>query len=260
MMLAENETSKLPAEDAVKAAFNEAQSNKDIKAYEDKVVNEPLVAKKPTPQKVFKTVDRGYGITEWTLGNGVKVLLKPTTFKNDEIIFKAQSFGGTSLYDEKDHMNADFSNSVQDESGFGKFDAMALEKYLQDKTARVYSGVGMYEESLQGNSNKKDLETMLQLIHLAFTKPRKDSVAFASTIEKQKTFIQNRGSDPDQVFNDSISCFMSGYHYSSKPTTEDDLAKLDQSVAILYIKNVFQILLILLLYLLEVLIWIQLNH
>ncbi len=228
MMLAENEKNKLPVEESVKTAFSDAQSNKDIKPYDDKVVNELLVAKKPTPQKVFKTVDRGYGVTEWTLGNGVKVLLKPTAFKNDEIEFTAQSFGGTSLYDEKDQLNADFSNSVQDESGYGKFDAIALEKYLQDKTASVRTGVGMYDENLSGSSNKKDLETMMQLIYLAFTKPRKDSVAFISTIEKQKAFIQNRGNDPDQVFRDSISCFMSGYHYTSLPTTEADLKKVDQ--------------------------------
>jgi zinc protease len=228
MMLSENNTTKQPSEESVKAAYMEAQNNKDIKAYEDKMINEALMTKKPTPQKVYKTVDRGYGVTEWTLGNGVKVLVKPTNFKNDEIIFKAQSFGGTSLYDEKDHLSADMSNMVQQESGFGKFDATALDKYLQDKTARVYSGVGTYEENLQGNSNKKDLETLMQLIHLSFTKPRKDSVAFVSTIEKQKAFIQNRGSDPDQVFNDSIYYFMSGYHYTSKPTTEDDLKKIDQ--------------------------------
>lgn len=168
MMLAENETSKKPLEDDIKAAFNEAQTNKDIKAYEDKVINEPLIAKKPSPKKVFKTADRGYGITEWTLGNGVKVLLKPTTFKNDEINMQAYSPGGTCQYPEKDVINADFSNSIQDESGYGKFDATALEKYLQDKTARLYTGVGTYDESLFGNSNKKDIETLLQLVDLFF--------------------------------------------------------------------------------------------
>lgn len=228
MMLAENETSKKPLEDDIKAAFNEAQTNKEIKAYEDKVINEPLIAKKPSPQKVFKTTDRGYGITEWTLGNGVKVLLKPTTFKNDEINMQAYSPGGTCQYPEKDVMNADFSNSIQDESGYGKFDATALEKYLQDKTARLYTGVGTYDESLFGNSNKKDIETLLQLVNLVFTKPRKDSVAFLSAIEKQKAFLQNAGSDPDQVFGDSVRYFMSGYHFSAKPTRMEDLAKLNQ--------------------------------
>ncbi len=228
MMLAENESSKKPLDEEIKAAFNDAQANKDIKAYEDKVINEPLIAKKPSPQKVFKTTDRGYGITEWTLGNGVKVLLKPTTFKNDEINMQAYSPGGTCQYSEKEVLNADFSNSIQDESGYGKFDATALEKYLQDKTARLYTGVGTYDESLFGNSSKKDIETLLQLVNLVFTKPRKDSIAFLSAIEKQKAFLQNAGKDPDQVFGDSVRYFMSSYHYSAKPTQMEDLAKLDQ--------------------------------
>lgn len=228
MMLAEKENQKVLKEEDVKKAFTEAQAITDIKPYVDKMVNEPLVAKKPTPQKVYKTVDRGHGVTEWVLGNGVKVLLKPTDFKNDEIIFKAQSFGGTSQYSDADHLNAEFSNSVQDESGYGKFDATALEKYLQDKTARLYTGVGLYEESLQGNSNKKDVETLLQLIHLAFTKPRKDSVAFMSSMDKQRAFLQNRGSDPEQVFQDTIGYCLSGYHYSARPTTGADLKNVKQ--------------------------------
>lgn len=228
MMLAESEGSKKPSDDEVKLAFNEAQSIKDLKAYEDKVINEALITKKPAPQKVFKSTDRGYGITEWTLGNGVKVILKPTNFKNDEILFEATSYGGISQYPMADWGNANNSNSVQQESGYGKFDAVALEKYLQDKTANVYPSVGTYEESLNGNSNKKDLETLLQLIHLIFTKPRPDSIGFVSSIEKQKVWIQNAGSDPDRVFNDSIGCFMSNYHPLSKPTKLEDLKKLDQ--------------------------------
>ncbi len=227
MMLAEKEGVKIPGDEDVKNAFAEALSNKDITPYIDKALNEPLIAKKPTAQKVYKTADRGYGITEWTLGNGVRVVIKPTDFKNDEILFKAQSFGGASQYGKEDHLNVDFSNMIQDESGYGKFDATALEKYLADKTANIYVGISNYEEFMQGNSNKKDFETLLQLVHLAFTKPRKDSLAFISVLDKQKAFIQNRGSDPQQVFSDSVQYIMSGYHYSAKPLTESDLKSLN---------------------------------
>lgn len=227
MMLAEKEGVKIPADDEVKRAFAEAVANTEIKPYVDKALNEPLMAKKPTAQKVYKTADRGYGITEWTLGNGVRVVIKPTDFKNDEILFKAQSWGGASQYGKDDHLNVDFSNMIQDESGYGKFDATALEKYLADKTANVYVGIGTYEETMQGSSNKKDFETLLQLVHLAFTKPRKDSLAFVSVMEKQKAFIQNRGSDPQQVFGDSVQYIMSGYHYTAKPLMEADLKSLN---------------------------------
>jgi zinc protease len=227
MMLAEKDGVIIPIEEEVKKTFAEAIANKDIAPYVDKALNEPLVPKKPTPQKVFKTTDRGYGITEWTLGNGVRVVIKPTDFKNDEILFKAQSWGGVSQYGKEDYLHVSFSNMIQDEAGYGKFDATAMEKYMADKTANVYMGVGSYEEFLQGNSNKKDFETLLQLVHLAFTKPRKDSLAFVSVLEKQKAFLQNRGSDPQQVFGDSVQYIMSGYHYTAKPLMESDLKTLN---------------------------------
>jgi len=227
LMLTEKDEFTPPSEADVIKTFKEAQSTKDIAPYEDKAINEPLLAKKPTAQKAFKTTDRGYGITEWVLGNGVKVLIKPTDFKNDEIMMTAFSKGGASLYPEKDYLNADLSNSIQDEAGYGKFDAIALDKFLQDKTCRVYTGVGLYEESISGSSNKTDLETMLQLVHLIFTKPRKDSIAYLTTLDKQKAFIENRSNDPDQYFYDSVYYFLSGYHYTSKPTGIKDLNALD---------------------------------
>lgn len=228
MMLAENESSKKPSDEEIKAAFNEAQAVKDLKPYEDKMINEALITKKPSPQKVFKSADKGYGITEWTLGNGVRVVLKPTNFKNDEILFEASGYGGMSQYPIADWSNAGNATNVQQESGYGKFDATALEKYMQDKTASVYPYIGLYEEGLSGNSNKKDFETLLQLIHLVFTKPRKDSIGFISSVEKQKVWLQNAGSDPDQVFNDSMGYFMTSYHPIAKPAKVEDLAKLSQ--------------------------------
>ncbi len=227
MMLSEKEGTKIPDDAAVINAFKQAQANEDIKPYEDKVINEPLLAKKPVPQKVFKTTDRGHGVTEWILGNGARVLIKPTDFKNDEIMFYAFSKGGTSLYPEKDFLNANYSNSIQDESGYGKFDAIALDKFMQDKTCRLYTSVGPFEESLEGNSNNTDLETLLQWTHLVFTKPRKDSLAFTALLDKQIAFIQNSDNDPDQYFSRAVSYFMSGNHYMFKPETEKDLKKLN---------------------------------
>ena len=46
------------------------------------------------------------GITELELSNGAKVILKPTTFKEDEILFRATSPGGTSLASDSDYVPA----------------------------------------------------------------------------------------------------------------------------------------------------------
>lgn len=227
MMMAEKDGNKIPAEAEVKSTFEKAEANKDIKPYEDKVINEPLVAKRPRGQKVVKTTDKGYGVTEWMLGNGVRVLIKPTDFKEDQIIFSAHSWGGTNLYSDKEFQSANASNAVQSEMGYGKFDKISLDKYLQDKQAHVNFSVGDIMEGVNGSSTKKDLETMMQLLYAGFSMPRKDSAGFKSWKQTQRGFIQNMSSDPNTVFEDSIEYIMSGYNIRHKPASEASLNEVD---------------------------------
>lgn len=220
LMMAEKDGNKIPTEQEVRTVFEKAEANTNITAYIDNVVNEPLVPKKPRGQKVIKTIDKGYGVTEWTLGNGVRVLLKPTNFKDDQILMSTSSWGGTNLYSDKDFHSANASNSLQDEMGYGKFNSTALDKYLQGKNVSLRLGVGPINENINGSCGNKDLEDMLQLTYATFAMPRKDSAAFNSYIQNQKGFIQNSASDPNHVFNDSINYIMSGYNYRFAPVTE----------------------------------------
>ena len=219
-MFAEKEGNTIPSDAEAKSAFLKAEENSTITKYEDKVITTPFITKMPTPQKVTKTADKGYGITEWTLGNGARILVKPTDFKDDEILFTTHSWGGTNLYSDKDFRSADASNAVQEQMGFGNYDAIALQKYLQDKTASVNTGVGPLSENLNGRSGKKDLETLLQLVYAAFTMARVDSSAFEAWVQQQKGFAQNANSDPRQVFRDSVAYIMSGYNVRAKAETE----------------------------------------
>lgn len=234
LMMAEKDDNKIPTEKEVNEMFMKAEKNTAITKYEDKVVNKPLVAVMPTPQAVTKTSDKGYGVTEWTLGNGARILLKPTDFKEDEILMTAYSWGGTNLYSDADYRSADASNAVQEQMGFGDFDATALEKYLQGKTAGLNTGVGPVSEVLSGHSSKKDLETLLQLIYSAFASPRLDEEAYTAWIQQQKGILQNLSSDPNQAFNDSVRYIMSGYHLRAKPETEATIneIKLDRTFKI----------------------------
>ena len=220
LMMAEKEGNKIPSDAEVSTTFMKAEQQTSISKYEDKVITTPFVTSNPTSQKVTKTVDKGHGVTEWTLGNGARILLKPTDFKDDEVLFSAHSWGGTNLYPDKDYRSADASNGVQEQMGFGDFDATALEKYLQDKTASLHTGVGALSETLDGKSGKKDVETLLQLTYAAFTMARKDSLAFVAWIQQQKGFVQNMSSDPESAFRDSVRYIMSGYHFRSAPETE----------------------------------------
>jgi zinc protease len=234
MMMSEKEGNKIPSDADMSAIFLKAEQNPSITKYEDKVITTPLITSQPVPQKVIKTTDKGYGVTEWTLGNGARILLKPTDYKDDEVLFSAHSWGGTNLYPDKEFRSADASNGVQEQMGFGNFDAISLEKYLQDKTASLHTGVGDLSETLNGKSGKKDVETLLQLVYAAFVMPRMDSSAFTAWIQQQKGFIQNMSSDPRQVFSDSVRYIMSGYNVRSKPETEATVneVKLDRAYQI----------------------------
>ncbi|MDI1355026.1 MAG: insulinase family protein [bacterium] len=220
LMMSEKDGNTIPLEADVRALFLKAEQTTPLEKYDDKVVTTPFITSPPIPQKITKTADKGHGVTEWTLGNGARVLLKATDFKDDEILFKAFSWGGTNLYPDALYRSADASNAVQEQMGFGNFDATALEKYLQDKTASLHTGVGPLSETLDGRSGKKDVETLFQLAYAAFVMPRLDSAAFTAYIQQQKGFIQNMSSDPRKVFGDSVNYIMSGYHVRSAPETE----------------------------------------
>lgn len=234
LMMAEKEGNAIPTEETVRKVFSGSEGLSDIKPYEDKALNEPLVAKRPRGQKVIKTEDRGFGVSLWTLGNGAKILIKPTNFKDDEILFNAFSWGGTNQYSDKDHLSASYCNAIQDEMGYGKFDKISLSKYMQDKNVNLGSGVGDISESMFGNSSKKDFETLLQLVYANFTMPRKDTSGYKAFLQMQRGFIQNSAADPNSMFRDSLEYYMSGKNVRSKPVSEEMLKEieLDRSYAI----------------------------
>jgi len=240
MMMAEKEGNAVPSEDAIRQAYKAAEENQDIKPYEDNTLNAPLISTKPVPQKVLSSTDKGYGVTEWKLGNGARVIIKPTNFKDDEILLQAHSWGGTAVYPEPEFANADASNAVQEMMGFGAFDATNLEKYLQDKTASLSTGVGLTSETLYGRSSKKDLTTLMQLVSMAFAMPRKDTAGFRAYIEQQKGLIQNASADPHAQFQDSINFILSGQNPRFEPMNMDKLRSINLDRAHMIYKERFK--------------------
>ena len=152
---------------------------KSITAYVDTIDASPLLEPLPSPGSITKVTTRdAYGITEWQLSNGVKVVLKPTDFREDEIIFRATSFGGSSLATDADYVPASSASAVVGAGGIGHLSAIDLRKKMTGKAATATAFITEYEEGLTGSSSKKDVETMFQLIHLRFTQPRSDPAAF----------------------------------------------------------------------------------
>ena len=226
VMAPEDAKTKLPVEKDVMAMMN--MTFKDLTAYEDKTVDEPLIGKLPPAGEVTNmNVSKEVEAVELTLSNGARVILKPTNFKNDEITISAVSKGGTSLVSDADYLSASNANSVVYYGGVGNFDMISLQKTLAGKNVTVFPSIGNYTEGLNGSTTPKDLETALQLIHLYFTSPRKDENSFKVIQQQLTASLANKGKDPNSVFMDTVSYVMGNYHPRRKPFTLESLKELD---------------------------------
>jgi zinc protease len=195
----------LPTEAEVLQSIAAVESRQDIQPYEEKLVSGSLMEELPAGGKVVnKTVNEQYNATEITLSNGVKVTLKPTTFKNDEILMSATRFGGKSLYGEADKYNAEYAVQIVSAMGVGNFSPTDLRKMLAGKNVSVSPSISTLTEGVRGSSVKKDLETMLQLTYLYLTNPRKDTALFNSFINRNKLQYANIGANPQVAFLDTM--------------------------------------------------------
>lgn len=223
----EKKEAVIPSDEKILSILKNVQAKK-LTPYKDNVIDKPLLSKKPSGSKVVEEKQiKEIGVTEWTLANGVKVVLKPTDFQNDEIQFSAQSFGGASLYPEKEDMSASYASQIINQSGVGEFDNIQLRKALTGKIANVYSWIGEINEGLGGSSSPKDLETMMQLIYLRFTQARKDSIAYLAFMDQQRGYLQNQNASPNAAFWDTIGVTMSQYHFRRRPMSEELLKEIN---------------------------------
>src|SRR5262249_44725583 len=140
-----------------------------------------LVPNAPAAGKIVatKTIP-AVSVTEWTLSNGARVMVKPTDFKDDEVLFSASSLGGSSLAPDSSYISAAFASSVVSLSGIGEFNAVDPGKKLAGKAASVGPSIAGTGEGLTGHASPKDLETLFQLAYLDFTAPRLDTAAFGA--------------------------------------------------------------------------------
>ena len=223
----------LPDETRLAAAIT-AGGKTALEAYVDTVSTKPLLAEPPAPGRVVRTTARAeLGITEWELSNGVKVVLRPTTFKQDEIQFRAVSPGGTSLAADADFIAAETAAAVISRGGLGALTETALDRTLAGKNAFVEPQIGQTDEGLRGGSTRGDLELMFQLIYLTFTQPRADPDAFRTLTTQWAATLANREALPDTVFNDAVEQAVTQGHLRARPLTPALLPqmRLDTSLA-----------------------------
>jgi len=203
----------LPAKESLLALLK-ATETMTPEPYRDQMSDKPLVETVPSPATIRKEIyHKALDLTEWQLSNGVRVLLKPTTFKEDEIMFSAWSEGGLSkVQNPADLYSASLAVPLVSSSGLGSFSSTDLNKLLAGKNVSISPSLNNYYESLSGNSSVKDLATLLQLNYLFFTAPRFDEKGIRATMNSYRTSLANVASDPGQNFTDTVQTMLSNRH------------------------------------------------
>ena len=230
---------KIPTRAELLPVFDRA-AREPVKAYTETVSSAALLDHEPQPGHIVggRTVPN-VGVVEWTLSNGARVLVKPTDFKADEVLFGASSPGGTSLAPDSTFMSAALASQIVSLSGLGQFSLVDLGKKLAGKVASVSPAIAATSEGLNGRASPKDLETLFQLIYLSFTAPRLDTAAYQAFKNQVAPFLANRGSDPDQVFSDTVSWTMSQHNFRARPITASTFAEVNPDSALAFYRNRF---------------------
>ena len=235
----EKEGLEVPNKEQLEKVFDEVKQMK-VEAYEDKLSGAELLSDEPKPSEIVeeKRIEE-IDITEIILSNGVNVILKPTDFKNDEVLFSAFSPGGTSLAPDDKYYSASVATSIIDESGVGEFDLDQLEKLLAGKVVSVSPYISELYEGFSGSVSKDDLETLFQLIYLYFEKPRADSSAFESYKSKIETYLKNREASPRVAFQDTLQLTMAQNHFRAQPWSEKTIENINLNEAYEFYKDRF---------------------
>lgn len=184
-----------------------------VAARTEKAVATSLMAKLPQGGRVVAERQQTLlGLTEWDLSNGVKVILKPTDFKNDEIVMSARRHGGQSRYDLADQFNAAYSSQVVGSVGVSDFTPVDLQKMLVGKVVRLGVGLDRFSDVVTAVSSTADLETMLQLVALKFSEPRNDPHLFQSFQTRSQDAVKNSRERPEVVFGDAVQSTLFNNH------------------------------------------------
>ena len=217
----------VPSESEIESTVLAAQQ-KHYDAYQEEQVPATLMAALPAPGKIVSEKPYGkFGMTEIVLSNGMKVYVKSTDYQADQITMSMRGEGGTSVYGDEDIPNFAFLSGSITEAGVGDFTATRLRKALAGKSLKLAPSITSEGQRITGTSSVKDLETMLQLAHLYFTAPRKDSMAFEGMMNRNLSLLKNRNASSKVVYNDSLSATLYDHNVRMAPVTVEIAKKAD---------------------------------
>lgn len=197
-------TFKMPTNSSIENAILKAQKQHYTPYKTQNKLTERLITKLPKPGSIISERTYKYGYTEFTLSNGLKVYVRPTNFEPDEVNLKLFSLGGKNIYPDSEMPNLTYLMAGATIGGVGQYNDLTLEKMLAGKTATVTPFIDNDTRGMAGTSNVKDTKTLLELVYLYFTQPRKDPQAFKNLMEQQQEFLTNAHVNPMLAYNDTL--------------------------------------------------------
>jgi len=195
-----------------------AASSEKIEIKKEKEISKILIPNLPAPGKIVsEREDPLFGATLFTLSNGVRVAVKKTDNKEDEILMTATSPGGLTLFkDDKDIWNCKVINKAIQIGGLGNFSASDMYKAIAGKNVSLSAGIGDAYEIINGSASPSDLKTLFELIYLQVTSMRQDDDAYKSFEERVKSELENQQLSPWIAFSDTVSATV----YNNNPRNE----------------------------------------
>ena len=197
-------TFKMPTNSSIENTILKAQKQHYTPYKTQNTLTERLITKLPKPGSIKSERTYKYGYTEFTLSNGLKVYVRPTNFEPDEVNLKLFSLGGKNIYPDSEMPNLTYLMAGATIGGVAQYNDLTLEKMLAGKTATVTPFIDNDTRGMAGTSNVKDTKTLLELVYLYFTQPRKDPQAFKNLMEQQQEFLTNAHVNPMLAYNDTL--------------------------------------------------------
>jgi zinc protease len=235
----EREGTAPPTEADIRRALARAESV-PVEAYEETVADRALIAELPEPGRVVSRRELpDVDAVEWELSNGVRVVVKQTDFRADEVLMNAYSPGGSSKATDDEYLSAIHATEIVMESGLGDFSASDLEKLLAGNTATVEPYIGELTEGIEGSAGEEDLETLFQLTHLAMTEPRRDPIAFARVVERLRVQLRNEMEEPQTQFISTLREILFQDHPRRRQLAPEDVERIDLDEALAFYRERF---------------------
>ncbi|MBP5772114.1 MAG: insulinase family protein [Bacteroidaceae bacterium] len=217
---------QIPTEQQLLNAVHAAQQEQ-LTAWVDNVKTGPLIENLPTPGKVKKEKAGPCDSKVLTLSNGVRVIMKQTDFKDDEIRMMAWSEGGLGRYPDSERINLEAFDGIMGASKLGGFTTTELQKALAGKNVSCNSNVDIREENFSGFSSKKDIQTLFELIYMVFQPREKDEEAVSAYLQSLRESLRNKALNPMSSLSDSIQATLYGHHPRIQPLTEAEVDRVD---------------------------------